>query len=316
VKALAARLLAAPPALTLLRARALRGRPLTVLCYHTLGPDAGGVAGWTLRRCADFRADLAYLARHYAVVSLDQGLGPDPGQGKPRAVITFDDGDRGLAEHLPAILDESGLPVTVYVATGQIETGRPFWFDRVVNALQGAGPVAVPELGAWRLPGGGGAAHWAVLRQVLAALKAAPPEDRERLAEAAAQCGVPAGPGLGPMSVAALKGLAARPGVTIAAHSHGHELMDQIPPGAARASALRSRALLRDWTGQEVRHFAFPNGNHNPALRAMLREAGFASAAVLEDRLAPSGCDPFALPRVSVGRYDSPARVRLRLAGL
>ena len=93
-------------------------------------------------------------------------------------------------------------------------------------------------------------------------------------------------------------------------------MLDQISLSDARESVVRSRTLLRQWTGQDIRHFAYPNGNHTEELRNMVRELGFVSATVLEDRTAPAGTDPYALPRISVGRYDSRARVRLRLAGI
>ncbi len=210
------------------------------------------------------------------------------------------------------------MPVTVYVATGQFETGQPFWFDRVVNALQGPGTVRLEGLGAWTLPGTGDRAHWEALGPILQALKAADPARREALADRVAAQGTaaPPTPALGPMGRDALAELAATPGVTIGAHSHGHELLDQIPADAARASIVRSRDLLRDWTGQDVRHFAFPNGNYTPELLELVTDLGFASATILEDRPVPRDAAPVALPRISVGRFDSAARVRLRLAGL
>lgn len=315
-KALAVSTLAAPPVLAVLRRRALRDNPLTVLCYHTLGPDQGGANGWTMLRESDFRAQLADLSRHYDIVSLDTALSGIRSR-RPQAVITFDDGDRGLYTHLLPILRETGMPVTIYVATQQFETGRPFWFDRVVNALQGQGEVTLEGLGTWRLPGGGGKEHWMALSPILQALKAADPKQRDGLAdEIAAQGEEAPEPAFGPMTKAQLAELAAQSGVTIGAHAHGHELLDQIAPEAARDSIARSRELLRDWTGQCVEHFAFPNGNHTTGLRAMVRDLGFASAAILGERLAHRGCDPFSIPRISIGRYDSPARVRLRLVGL
>lgn len=319
IRRLATKVLAAPPLWAALHRRATTARPVTVLCYHTLGPDRGGVDGWTMLRQRDFRAQLDMLNRHYEIVSLDAALDPDPGTGKPRAVLTFDDGDRGLSAHLLPILSDHPVPVTVYVATGQFETGRPFWFDRAVNALQGDGVIDVEGLGRWTLPpkGQGGKARWAVVGDILAALKAAPPKDRERLTDTVADQGTdPPDPALGPMTMDELKTLAARPGVTIGAHSHGHELLDQIPLEDARDSVARSRDLLRDWTGQEIRHFAWPNGNHTAALRAMVRNLGFASATALGETVAPKDADRFALPRISVGRYDSLERVKLRLVGL
>ena len=312
--------LATPPVLAVLRRRALKDDPVTILCYHTLAPDTGGADSWTALRAGDFRAQLSYLRRAYDIVDLETALegSPEGGRGRrPRAVLTFDDGDRGLHAHLLPILRETPVPVTIYVATEQIEEGRPFWFDRVVNALQGAGEIEVGGLGRFRLPGGGGKAQWAAIRPILQALKATPPADRERLADLVVAQGGPApSPALGPMTKDQLADLAAHDGVTIGAHSHGHELLDQIPLAAAEASVARSRDALRDWTGQEVRHFAFPNGNHSAALRDMVMRLGFASAAILEERTAPRGCDPFALPRLSVGRYDDATRLKLRLVGI
>ena len=314
IKSLATSILAQPPIWTALRRRALAGDPVTILCYHTLSPDDGGVDGWTALRASDFRAQLADLQAHYEITDLDTALS-GAGQGRPQAVITFDDGDRGLHDHLRPILQETGVPVTLYIATEQFETGRPFWFDRVVNALQGAVTVTLNDR-SWELPATPSKARWAVLGQVLEALKQAPPDERDRLADdVAGQGSAPPDAALGPMTKDQLRELATMPGVTIGAHTHGHELLDQIPLEAAKDSMARSRKLLQDWTGQEVRHFAYPNGNHTAGLRAAARDLGFVSATILEERLAPRGTDPYALPRISIGRYDSRNRVRLRLAG-
>lgn len=316
IKALALSTLSAPPIWGVLRRRALRDNPLTILCYHTLGPDRGGVNGWTALREGNFRAQLADLQAHYDIVSLDKAL--DAPQGpRPKAVITFDDGDRGLHAHLLPVMQDIPVPVTVYVATKQFETRQPFWFDRVVNALQGPGEVRVEGLGAWTLPGSDDKAHWDALHPILQALKEVDPAMRDAWADKVVdEGGAAPALALGPMTKDELAELAATPGVTIGAHTHGHELLDQIPLEAARVSVACSRDLLQDWTGQGVDHFAFPNGNHTPALRNMVKDLGFRSATILEERTAPQGCDPFALPRISAGRYDSAARMRLRLVGI
>ncbi len=320
IKSTVVQVLGAKPVWSLLLKRALKDRPLTIMCYHTLSADTGGINSWTSLRRKDFKAQLADLQDIYDIVSLDDALAAPPGRtGRPCIVITFDDGDRGLYTHLLPIVQETGVPVTLYIATEQFETGRPFWFDRVVNALQGPGEVGLDGIGRWSLPGSGDKAHWAALGQVLNALKSVPPSEREAAADALVAQGQPPvdnAETLGPMTLEQLQILGKTPGITIGAHTHGHELLDQIPADAARDSVARSRDLLRDWTGQNVRHFAFPNGNHTQSLRDMIRGLGFASATILEDRTAPQGTDPFALPRISVGRYDSRARVRLRLAGI
>jgi peptidoglycan/xylan/chitin deacetylase (PgdA/CDA1 family) len=116
------------------------------------------------------------------------------------------------------------------------------------------------------------------------------------------------------MSVTQLQALAAHPCVTIGAHSHCHNLLDQIPIKRAQDSIATSRRFLRDWTGQQIAHFAYPNGNHLPELCNAVREEGFSSAVALDNGLARPGSDVFALPRIGVGRDDPLWRIKLRLA--
>ena len=321
LKRLAAQALSTPPLWPVLRRRALRGDAVTILCYHTLGPDGGGPDAWTVLRMADFRQQVAVLRAHYDILPLDEALTapPRPG-GRPRAVLTFDDGEIGMHRHLLPFVQHENLPVTVYVATDQIATGRPFWFDRVMNACQTEHPTQLDledeGLGRWQLPGRDARDRWQVLGPLLERLKQIPPPDRERIADRIATT-LPAPLAdrcLAPMTPQQLAELGACPLVTIGAHSDCHNLLDQIPLASARDSIQRSRELLRGWTGQEVAHFAYPNGNHTPALGQAVADLGFRSATILGMDLARAGDDRFALPRVAIGRYDSLPRFRLRLA--
>ena len=75
-------------------------------------------------------------------------------------------------------------------------------------------------------------------------------------------------------------------------------------------------AALRAWTGRDVAHVAFPNGNCNAALSRLVAEMGFASAATTRTGRHRAGDDVFDLPRVFVGRYDDLDRFKLALVGL
>ncbi|WP_431297629.1 polysaccharide deacetylase family protein [Tabrizicola sp. BL-A-41-H6] len=309
-----------PPVLGLLRSWRLRGNPVTVLCYHTIGPDTGGPDAWTVLRAADFRAHLAALQESHDIVDLDRALADGPGhRGRPRAVLTFDDGEAGNHRYLLPILTELQLPVTIFVATGQIETGQPYWFDRIMGALTAGADVdlATHGLGRWHIPPTPGPSRWATVSSLLETLKRTAPDCRAAIVDdILSRYPLPPGrPPLGPMTRAELAEIARSPRVTIGAHSHCHNLLDQLPLVEAEASIARSRSLLRDWTGQEVAHFAWPNGNHTPALRQRAQRLGFRSAAALDMRLWRAGADPYALPRLGIGRHDDTARLRLRLVG-
>lgn len=320
LKRWATQALAAPPVWSVLQRRVRAGDPVTILCYHTLGPDQGGPDAWTVLRMADFRQQVAFLRAHYDIVSLGEALAPRPaGATRPRAVLTFDDGEAGMHRHLLPFVRAENLPVTVYVATGQIESGQPFWFDRVMNALQSDRPVRLDlrphGLDEWNFPAGGGLPVWWSMGYLLERMKDVPPDAREEITKTieAARPAPPPDRALAPMTRSELAELAACPLVTIGAHSHCHNLLDRIPLDAARESMAGSRRLLQEWTGQDVAHFAYPNGNYSDALCAAAREVGFRSATILGMRLARGDADPFALPRLAIGRYDSAARFKLRL---
>jgi peptidoglycan/xylan/chitin deacetylase (PgdA/CDA1 family) len=323
LKRLGKYVLAFPLAYLILRKRALRNNPTTILCYHTLRPDNEPIDAWTAVRRSDFLRQMEFLRAHYDIVSLDHALdATGSASERPRAVVTFDDGEAGLHDILLPLLNEMRLPVTLYIATGQIETGRAYWFDDVMNALQADGPFTVDltasGLKAWSFGHERGAARWATISEILEALKSVSPAERPQLAapvvaQAPTATSRPFKP-LQPLTIAQLQDLAACEWVTIAAHSHCHNLLDQIPEVDVKESVSRSRDLLETWTGRSVRHLAYPNGNHNKTVEDAVSGLGFISATALTDRLWRRGMDAFSLPRISVGRYDDFDRFKLRLA--
>ena len=137
------KVLSSPPFYTVVKAIAQRRNPTTILCYHTLRPAAEKLDAWTALSLEDFRNHVKFLRRHYEIVSLAEALECQGMAGRPRVVLTFDDGEVGLYQHLLPLVAAEKLPVTVYVSTGQIEKNSPYWFDRIMNALQGEGTVEI-----------------------------------------------------------------------------------------------------------------------------------------------------------------------------
>jgi peptidoglycan/xylan/chitin deacetylase (PgdA/CDA1 family) len=137
----------------------------------------------------------------------------------------------------------------------------------------------------------------------------------ERIVAAAADARRPRFRALAPLAIAQVRELAQSRWVTIGSHSHGHQLLDRIGLDAARDSIAQSTALLTEWTGRKVMHFAYPNGNHNAALAAALPALGLASAVTTRHGLWRRDGSRYELPRVAVGRFDDAARWRLNLLG-
>ena len=307
-----------------LRSRALRGNPVTVLVYHTLGSDGDDFDAWSVLQVSAFRSQIAFLRERYDIIRLDEALHAVPSRAaRPRAVVTFDDGDVGLHAHLLPFIEEVRIPVTIYVATRQVESGRCYWFDQVVNALQSNRPISVQlddyGLGSWTFNLERGERNWASISALLEKLKLVAPEVREAAVDSIVGQSKfserPRFTPLGPLTIDQLRRLAQSPWITIGAHTHCHSLLDRIPLHDAVESITTSRRLLIEWTGQDIRHLAYPNGNHTRELEDAVAVAQFDTATTVKPGLWSANARRFAIPRVSIGRYDRD-RFKLRLIGI
>jgi peptidoglycan/xylan/chitin deacetylase (PgdA/CDA1 family) len=92
------------------------------------------ILGYHQASGGDLRRHLSYLKRHYHIVHLEQALSDlyNPHrQHTPRIslAITFDDGYRdNYAVGFP-LAQEMHIPITLFLATGYIDSGNPFWWQ-------------------------------------------------------------------------------------------------------------------------------------------------------------------------------------------
>ena len=94
-------------------------------------------------------------------------------------------------------------------------------------------------------------------------------------------------------------------GVEVAAHSHSHPQLDQISEPSLWVELASSRRLLEDRLGHPVSSLAYPYGYSSKRVRAVAREIGYRQAAVVANAVAPSACDPFRVPRLTIRRSTS-----------
>jgi len=117
---------------------------ITILIYHQVGGGTDSAVDLPLEL---FEQQLAHLAEHHRVLTLDQaaaelrsgqptgwggssgdgvaGDGPD-GDTRRGVVITFDDGTADFGDVVVPALQRHGLPATLYVATKFVNDGDAF----------------------------------------------------------------------------------------------------------------------------------------------------------------------------------------------
>ena len=284
-----------------------------VLRYHALTDGAEQVLYAAPDICLPvdvFRLQMAFAARAYSVVSLDELVAALERGHKlpPRALaITFDDGYADNHRLALPVLRALGLPATVYVATGGISNAAPFWVAAVrALALRAPGPVLeVP--GQEPVAVGGPSEREPAARaltRALVPLRAA--ERAEVLAATAAAAGVDLHAALAGSMLTwdQIRELHAA-GWTIGAHTVTHSNVALAPVDEAERDILGSRDALAAAIGAPVHHFCYPNtgGRHryfSPEIADLLRRHGFRSATTSRPGALRPDADRFQLPRLGI----------------
>lgn len=307
--------------------RALRRHGVVVLMYHELWGDSEEIDAWTVMRRSAFLRQIEYLRRHYDVLTLDEAaarLVAPARRARPGVVITFDDGHQGLVDVLLPMVESEHLPVTIYLASGHIERQCHMWFDRVINALQVAEPLEIDlgplyGAGSFHFSGVPGQATWLEIDRLLEVAKSFSIERCEDLAREverqAAYAARRAGAHLVPLRPDGVAALANSRWIEIGGHSHCHGLFPLLSPAKRRESLQRNRELLREWTGREIRHFAYPSGEHDAASVCAVAESGFATAVTTVPGIWTAATPVHRIPRVGVGRYDDMSVFRIAATG-
>jgi peptidoglycan/xylan/chitin deacetylase (PgdA/CDA1 family) len=278
-----------------------------------------------------FRWEMEYLARRCRVLPLDEIVERiTAGRAlPPRAVaITFDDGFRNNGTVAYPILEQLGLPATVFLITGLVGSRDTPWADRLFHAVARSRRLRL-DLSAH------GAGRWALHTRasrtrtgvaLVEHLKMVDPARRRRLlddvaeqlsADLAAVLARTDGPCamLTPPEIARLSGDGL---MSFGAHTHTHEILTRMPLAAAADEIRRSKAAVEELTGRPVHAFAYPNGtatDWNDAIRDEVSLVGFRCAFVSGGGRIGRVFDPYALTRIGIGPIQSRWRFRLKLTG-
>ncbi len=114
------------------------------------------------------------------------------------------------------------------------------------------------------------------------------------------------------MSWATVRALA-NAGFHCGVHSVTHPRLTALDPARRRAELVDARRRLEDELGRPARHFAYPFGDHDAAVRASAADAGYVTACSTRPGLSGVDDDLLALPRLTVHGHDSRFELAFRL---
>ena len=263
----------------------------------------------------------------YDIVTLDEARRRiiEGNEGRRFVCFTFDDGyaDNYLRA-LPAFRKHAA-PMTVYVTTGMIDRSADYWWGTLEKLIMREPAIVVASADgkfshATATPG----EKMAVFDLLCAQVHSDMHRYRPMLTALFARYGVDVHQAQDEdaLSPAQLIGLAADPLVEIGAHSVSHRALAHLSLAQADHELRRSRALLEQRIGKNIRHFSYPYGSFDTCGKreyALARDCGYATATTTRHGTLSTAHRNrlHALPRIPViGRLQSSAVMRMQLSGM
>ena len=235
-----------------------------------------------------FRQHLQIIGRRFKAVQLSDWLGKKArGKALPAlaCAITFDDGWADNYEFAYPLLQEAGIPASIFLVSDMIGTSRMFWPERLARTVTA---LATHHSGDWSNP----ALDWLrstgtdypfdntrpsaeQLSAMIAGMKTLPDMDiHQRLDETATHFD------LGPLSDGAsllnweqLKEMTASGLIEAGSHTCNHiRLNTDTPTDVLQHEVIHSKQTIEDKTGSPVSTFCFPNGDFSPEALALVKQ--------------------------------------------
>jgi peptidoglycan/xylan/chitin deacetylase (PgdA/CDA1 family) len=281
-----------------------KGPSLQILTYHRVNDEHDPFFPAT--PVDVFEKQMAYVGRRHHVCALDEAverfwLGDLPDNA---VAITFDDGYRDNYLHAFPIVKSLSLPMTIFLATDAIGTGRTLWHDRVFSAFRDTVVPAIREFD----PAFDGASlrtvreRVGVMGQVLASLRQVHDDERNRritelcrILEVRERVEDPELM-LTWEDVIDMRGH----GVSFGSHTASHPILSRLSRQETVADIERSCAAMERHLGERPGLFAYPNGtkaDFTDMTKDVLKASGFRCAVTTEFGVNEPGADRFELKR-------------------
>jgi peptidoglycan/xylan/chitin deacetylase (PgdA/CDA1 family) len=206
-----------------------------------------------------------------------------PGTGRPRAIITLDDGHAGNMALLPIFIKHKVRP-TIFLCSQIVAHRRRHWW--LHPSAEKAGIERLKRLDNC---------------QRLVELKTAGfMQDGEDLAT-----------GLTLEQIEAM-----RPFVDFEAHSRFHPILTRCHDGECAHEIADSRREVADLIKGDCVHFSYPNGNYGAREIEFVKAAGFKTARTCDVGWNDSRTDPFRLRTIIITDDASPSWFAAQLTGI
>ncbi|MDH3972742.1 MAG: polysaccharide deacetylase family protein [Deltaproteobacteria bacterium] len=285
---------------------------LTIVMYHSVVEKLPQLYDWCYVDAESFRRQVSYLKNNFEVIPLSRVPGRlrSGRTGRPLAVITFDDGYQNNFDVAFPILREEGLPATIFLTTGLINTDDTLWVCRLHEAFSNTEAREVRWEGKI-FPIGGQDEKVELIAQMKNKFKTMPiAEIRPLLKAVVHQLGYDLSQ---PVAHDSLYGMLDFQSINVmrrsglidfGAHTMAHEILSCLPPEEQEKEIKGSLNTVSEITGKKCTLFAYPNGageDYNDETIEILRQCGIEVSLTTIEEMIDGDTPLLELRRYSIG---------------
>jgi peptidoglycan/xylan/chitin deacetylase (PgdA/CDA1 family) len=310
-----------------------RTRP-AILMYHRVGDSRLDPWGLSVPP-AVFRDQLDAIKASRQVLSMDEMVRLLKENALPRkaVAITFDDGYADNFVTARPLLEEAGLPATIFITTASIGSEAAFWWDELAHmifscprAVRGTVQIgseqivlALPAIGEdrpperkWRADQPPQSAREKAYLAIWKQLQVRSPDDREQNMRELREIFPPAPPlpEDRPMSLSQARDIVSDL-ISIGGHAQRHHPLPTLPLEERRREIEGSRRDCAMFSGSLPTGFAYPHGERDADTMQLVENAGYSWACSTRwAAIDRSNYNLFDLPRIGVNAWSGRELVR------
>ena len=241
------------------------------------------------------------------------------------ALITFDDGYFDNYQFAIPVLNSFRFPALIFLTTGHISTGKPFYWDVVAYCFYHTNYdyIKLPLLGEYR---------WdtqnqldRIIHQIAEKMKNLPGGEISKIVDS-----LPNELGID-MITSTFRGLMmdwnqvrelSTQGIEFGGHTITHPILSRVDPGQVKYEIEGSKAHIEKEIGKTITAFAYPNGmrdDFDNATKEFVRKAGYQIAfSLIFGSISYKAVqkDPFEIKRIFISRKDSLPRFAVKISGI
>jgi poly-beta-1,6-N-acetyl-D-glucosamine N-deacetylase len=150
------------------------------------------------------------------------------------------------------------VPITIFVSTEAVEKGNGYWWSYITEAR---------KIG--------------LAKDSIEFFKSLDNEDRlKMIEETKAKINITRQA----LTIEQIKDISENKYAEIGSHSISHPILPKCSNAESEYEITQSKKLIEDWIHQEVKHFAYPNGDFSNREISMLKKAGYTLAFCTEQK--------------------------------